>query len=226
MEKDKLKDELEDLENVDATDGFEDEAKKEPKEESEVKEEKKTDKKSAKKEKKSKEQERIEKLEIENEKLKAEVANWKNEYLKAHADSQNFQKRINDQAIKDRKYASQGIVGNLVGPIDMLVQIVNMPAPTPEVANYQIGFQMIANQLADILKGEGLAPISCKVGDEFNPQTMQVVETVNDANLENNKVVKIMQPGYMFKDRLLRPAMVVVNKIEEPKKEENNKEEE
>ena len=212
--KESLDEELKDLENVDATDGFEEEPKEESKEEA------KADKKAQKKEKKNKDQERIEKLELENEKLKAEVANWKNEYLKAHADSQNFQKRINEQAIKDRKYASQGVVGNLVGPIDMLMQIVNMPAPTPEVANYQIGFQMIANQLVDVLKGEGLAPISCKVGDEFNPQTMQVVETVSNQEFENNKVTKVMQPGYMYKDRLLRPAMVVVNKIEISKQEE------
>ena len=202
--------ELEDLQNVDATDGFEEEKKET---------EKKPEDKKSKKEKKSKEQERIEKLEIENEKLKAEVANWKNEYLKAHADSQNFQKRINDQAIKDRKYATQGVVGNLVGPIDMLVQIVNMPAPTPEVANYQIGFQMIANQLVDVLKGEGLAPIETKVGAEFDPTKMQAVETVNDPEFENNIITKIMQPGYMYKDRVLRPVMVVVNKKEESKEE-------
>ena len=205
-----LERELEDLQNVDATDGFEEEKKET---------EKKPEDKKSKKEKKSKEQERIEKLEIENEKLKAEVANWKNEYLKAHADSQNFQKRINDQAIKDRKYATQGVVGNLVGPIDMLVQIVNMPAPTPEVANYQIGFQMIANQLVDVLKGEGLAPIETKVGAEFDPTKMQAVETVNDPEFENNIITKIMQPGYMYKDRVLRPVMVVVNKKEESKEE-------
>jgi len=175
--------------------------------------------KKIKKIKNLKNKKKIEKLELEVEKLKAEVANWKNEYLKAHADSQNFQKRINDQAIKDRKYASQGVVGNLVGPIDMLVQIVNMPAPTPEVANYQIGFQMIANQLVDVLKGEGLAPIEAKVGAEFDPTKMQAVETVNDPELENNIITKIMQPGYMYKDRVLRPVMVVVNKKEEPKEE-------
>jgi len=206
----KLEKELEDLQNVDATDGFEEEKEDKKPEEK---------KKENKKDKKSKEQEKIEKLELEVEKLKAEVANWKNEYLKAHADSQNFQKRINDQAIKDRKYASQGVVGNLVGPIDMLVQIVNMPAPTPEVANYQIGFQMIANQLVDVLKGEGLAPIEAKVGAEFDPTKMQAVETVNDPELENNIITKIMQPGYMYKDRVLRPVMVVVNKKEEPKEE-------
>lgn len=187
----------------------------------------KAEKKESKKEKKSKEQEKIEKLEEEIRKLKEDNAKLKNDYLKAYADSQNFQKRINDQAIKDRKYASQNVIGELINPIDMLVQIVNMPAPSPEIQNYVIGFQMITNQLTDILKNEGLAPIEAKVGVEFDPKTMQAVETSNLDDVDDNKVTKVMQSGYMYKDRVLRPAMVVVNKKpKEEAKENNGKEEE
>ena len=187
----------------------------------------KAEKKESKKERKSKEQEKIEKLEEEIAKLKEDNAKLKNDYLKAYADSQNFQKRINDQAIKDRKYASQNVIGELINPIDMLVQIVNMPAPSPEIQNYVIGFQMITNQLTDILKNEGLAPIEVKVGVEFDPKTMQAVETSNLDDVDDNKVTKVMQSGYMYKDRILRPAMVVVNKKpKEEAKENNGKEEE
>ena len=195
--------------------------------ETEASENKNKETKKEKKEKKSKEQEKIEKLELEIAKLKEENAKLKNEYLKAHADSQNFQKRINDQAIKDRKYASQNVVGELINPIDMLVQIVNMPAPSPEIQNYVIGFQMIANQLTDILKNEGLAPVDAKVGNDFDPKTMQAVETSNDESIDDNKITKVMQSGYMYKDRVLRPAMVVVNKKENKKEEtKEGKEEE
>lgn len=187
----------------------------------------KAEKKESKKERKSKEQEKIEKLEEEIAKLKEDNAKLKNDYLKAYADSQNFQKRINDQAIKDRKYASQNVIGELINPIDMLVQIVNMPAPSPEIQNYVIGFQMITNQLTDILKNEGLAPIEAKVGVEFDPKTMQAVETSNLDDVDDNKVTKVMQSGYMYKDRILRPAMVVVNKKpKEEAKDNNGKEEE
>jgi len=190
----------------------------------EAKEAKET--KKDKKEKKSKEQEKIEKLEVEIAKLKEENAKLKNDYLKAYADSQNFQKRINDQAIKDRKYASQNVIGELINPIDMLIQIVNMPAPSPEIQNYVIGFQMITNQLTDILKNEGLAPINAKVGLEFDPKVMQAVETSNDDSVADNIITKIMQPGYMYKDRILRPAMVVVNKKEVKEENKEGKEEE
>lgn len=191
-------------------------------------EENKDSKKESKKERKSKEQEKIEKLELEIAKLKEQNAKLKNDYLKAYADSQNFQKRINDQAIKDRKYASQNVIGELINPVDMLVQIVNMPAPSPEIQNYVIGFQMITNQLTDILKNEGLAPINAKVGIEFDPKTMQAVETSADENVDDNIITKVMQSGYMYKDRVLRPAMVVVNKkpVKEEAKDNEGKEEE
>lgn len=197
-------------------------------EKAEVKQEAKDSKenKKEKKEKKSKEQEKIEKLELEISKLKEENAKLKNDYLKAYADSQNFQKRINEQAIKDRKYASQSVIGELINPIDMLIQIVNMPAPSPEIQNYVIGFQMITNQLTDILKNEGLAPIDAKVGKEFDPKNMQAVEISNDDSVEDNIITKVMQPGYMYKDRVLRPAMVVVNKKVVKEENKEGKEEE
>lgn len=183
--------------------------------EEEVKAEEATEQKEeTKKEKKNKQKEQIAKLE-------AELANLKNEYLKVYAEMENTKRRMKDEAIKDRKYASQKVVGELINPIDMLLQIVNMPAPSPEIQNYVIGFQMIANQLVDVLKGEGLAPIEA-LNKEFDPKVMEAVETV-EAEDSDNKVLKVMQAGYMYKDRVLRPAMVVVSKKKniEEKKEEN-----
>ena len=130
---------------------------------------------------------------------------------------ENTKRRLNEQAIKDRKYASQNVVGELIDPVDMLIKIVNMPSDNPEVKNYQIGFQMIANQLLDILKNEGLSHIEA-LGKDFDPNKMQAVETLE--SLEDNKVLKVMQEGYMYKDRILRPAMVVVGKKKEIKEEE------
>lgn len=180
----------------------------------EVKKEASEEKPEIKKEKKNKDKEKIAKLE-------ADYATLKNDYLKVYAEMENTKRRLNEQAIKDRKYASQNVVGELINPVDMLIKIVNMPSDNPEVKNYQIGFQMIANQLLDILKNEGLAHIE-SLGKEFDPKTMQAVETCESE--DDNKVLKVMQEGYMFKDRVLRPAMVVVGKKKEESKE--NKEEE
>lgn len=164
---------------------------------------------------------KFENLKKENESLKLEIEHWKNEYLKAHADSLNFQKRINDEAIKNRKYASQNVISELINPIDMLVQIVSMDVTNPEVKNYQIGFQMITNQIVEIMKNEGLTQIKSNVGDNFDPALMQAVETEENEELADNVITKVMQVGYLYKDRVLRPAMVVVNKKNKEEKGDN-----
>lgn len=181
--------------------------------EEKVVEETKEEAPKTKKEKKDKNKEQIAKLE-------AELAKQKNEYLKVFAEMENTKKRLKDEAIKDRKYASQKVVGELINPIDMLVKIVNSPAPTPEIANYLIGFKMLANQMIDILKDEGLAEIKSDVGQEFDPTVMQAMSLEETNDFEENTIVRVMQTGYMYKDRVLRPAMVVVSKKIEEKKEE------
>ena len=181
------------------------EIKEEVKEEVEEQQTSEETKEETKKEKKNKYKEQIAKLE-------ADYATLKNDYLKVYAEMENTKRRIKEEAIKDRKYASQKVVGELIQPIDMLIQILNMPAPSPEVQNYQIGFQMIANQLLEVLKGEGLAPI--KVEKEFDPKFMEAMQTETIDGYEDNQVIRVLQAGYMYKDRVLRPAIVVVNKIE------------
>jgi len=193
--------------------------------EEEVKDEKETsekvDKKENKKEKKDKHKEEIAKLEAKNKELEEKYAELKNDYLKAYAELENTKKRIKQEQITDRKYASQKVVGELIGPVDMLNMIINMPTQSPEVQNYVIGFQMITNQLVDILKAEGLGPINVKALDEFDPKIMQVVDTRYEEDKAENLVLEVKQAGYMYKDRVLRTAMVVVNKKPEVKKEVN-----
>lgn len=152
-------------------------------------------------------------------KLEEELKEKENEYLKVFAEMENTKRRLKDESIKDRKYASQKLVGELIAPMDMLVQIVNSEAPSPEIANYLIGFKMIANQLLDVLKQDGLKDIKA-LNQPFDPTTMQAMSVEENEDVEDNLVVKVLQAGYLYKDRVLRPAMVVVNKKNNEKKEE------
>ena len=183
----------------------------------------KTEEKKTKKEKKSHEQVKIEELESKVKALESKIKELTNDKLKALADAENYKKRIQEDAIKDRKYASQKVAGELLDPIAMLKQVVEMPASNPEVANYQIGFKMIANQLSSVLEAEGVKPIDVKVGYEFDPIYMEAIDKVSDESLEDNVITKVVQQGYYYKDRVLRPIKVVVNHIEKVEKVEENK---
>ena len=175
-----------------------------------------------KKEKKDKYKEQIAKLEEE---LKVQ----KNEYLKVFAEMENTKKRLKEDAIKERKYASQKVVSELVDPIDMLVKVINFGSPNPDIQNYLYGFKMIADNLVNILKDEGLGEVQA-LNQKFDPKTMEAMSIVENDELEEDTVVEVKQTGYTYKDRLIRPAMVVVSKktkkveneniIEERKEEE------
>ena len=186
------------------------EIKEEVKEETEKVESEKTETKT-KKEKKDKYKEQIQKLEEE---LKVQ----KNEYLKVFAEMENTKKRLKEEAIKERKYASQKVISELINPIDMLVKIVEFGSPNPEIQNYLFGFKMITDQLVNILQAEGLSEVQA-LNKEFDPKTMDAMSIVENDELEENTVVEVKQAGYMYKDRLVRPAMVVVSK--KSKKEES-----
>ena len=166
-----------------------------------------------KKEKKDKYKEQIAKLEEE---LKVQ----KNEYLKVFAEMENTKRRLKEEQIKDRKYASQKVISELINPIDMLVKIVEFGSPNPEIQNYLYGFKMITDQLVNILQAEGLSEVQA-LNKEFDPKTMDAMAIVENDELEENTVVEVKQAGYMYKDRLIRPAMVIVSKKKKVETNEN-----
>lgn len=177
--------------------------------------------------KKEKKDAKVLKLKEEIARLERELAAEKEKNLKEIAEMQTTKRRLKEQSIEERKYAAMNVISELITPIDMLVKIVNGPAPSEEVKNYQIGFQMIANQLLMVLNNEGLKEINVEVNGEFDPKTMQALTTEEREGLEKSVVLKILQTGYMYKDRVLKPAMVHValpqKKIEEPKEKQEGK---
>ena len=94
----------------------------------------------------------------------------------------------------------------------------------PALKNYLTGFQYVYRNLVSVLENEGVTEISPKVGDDFDPETMQAIETQFDETAEPNKVVKVNVKGYKLHERLIRPSIVVVstNKKDEPKEENNS----
>lgn len=152
----------------------------------------------------------VAKLKEEIEKLKNENLALRDEYLRARADMENTKRRLNEDALKTKKYASQNLVEQLVTPIDMLVKVSNMENNNPEINNFLIGFKMIAKQISDILEADGLKEIDA-LGKDFDPALHHAIEKEHQDGVEPGKVIQVMQAGYTYKDRLLKPAMVKVS---------------
>ena len=159
----------------------------------------------------------------ELEKAKADAANWKNEYYKAYADTQNLRRSLEAEQRTMYRYRAEGFLDGLLPALDAFHMALDAPAPTKEAANYQIGFTYIYNQIIQALASEGLSELTPKVGDPFDADYMNAIEAVESDEVENNHVLKVHSKGYKLHDRLIRAAMVTVakkKKTEEAPQEE------
>ena len=208
MDKDEVKvNETEELKNeeVDATDA--------PASDEEIKADEaqnEASKKETKKDSKKGKKDEIAKLNEEIEKLKNDNLKLGEDYLRALADMENTKRRLNEDVLKQKKYASQGLVESLVTPVDMLDKVSNMQTDNQELLNFLQGFKMISKQLLDILEADGLKEIDAK-GKPFDANFHHAIEKEHVDGVEPNMVLEVKQAGYMYKDRLLRPAMVKVS---------------
>ena len=146
--------------------------------------------------------------------LEDEIESLKNDLLRNQADFENFKKRMHQERITDRKYAAMDLIHDLLIPLDQLRKVVNMDIEDPMLKNYLIGFKMINDQIYDQLEANGLKEIKA-LGETFDPKVHHAVEKDNNSDVENNIITEEIQKGYMYKDRILRPAMVKVNEWSE-----------
>ena len=144
-------------------------------------------------------------------KLEAELEEWKNSYTRKLAEFQNFTKRKENEVAEMRKYASEGIIVKLLDNIDNLERAVDASKESQNFDSLIEGVNMILNNLKNLLTEEGVEEIEA-AGKEYNPYEHKAMITENKEELDDNVVVRVFQKGYKMKGKVVRPAMVTVNK--------------
>ena len=144
-------------------------------------------------------------------KLEAELKEWKNSYTRKLAEFQNFTKRKENEVAEMRKYASEGIIVKLLDNIDNLERAVDASKESQNFDSLIEGVNMILNNLKHLLAEEGVEEIEA-AGKEYDPYEHKAMITENKEELDDNVVVQVFQKGYKMKGKVVRPAMVTVNK--------------
>ena len=152
--------------------------------------------------------------------LQKQINELKNEVLKCKANEINFKKHLEEDKMKSIKYANQGLLEKFVDQIDLFDSVVNMKTDDPVLKNFLIGFEMINNNFKQILSDEGVKKIVVKVGDEFDPKFHHPFDTDWNEEFKENAILGELKGGYTYKDRVLRPTLVKINKKEEVKENE------
>ena len=145
------------------------------------------------------------------EKLQQEVERLNDQVYRLSAEISNIQKRNAKERQDAAKYRSQSLAQNLLNVIDNLERAIASPSESEEAQNLKKGVEMVYESFLYALKEEGIEEIDA-LDQPFNPTLHHAVQTVPvEEGQEADKVVQVFQKGYKLKDRVLRPAMVIVS---------------
>jgi molecular chaperone GrpE len=136
----------------------------------------------------------------------ADVAEWKNRYMRTLADFENFRKRTEREKAEFFKYALSGTFKDMLPILDNFDRALDHAEEGDE---FHKGVLLIYKQLFDMLRKAGLRPIEDR-DVTFDPNIHEAVIREENDSVPNQTVLEILQKGYFLHDRLLRPALVKV----------------
>ena len=161
--------------------------------------------------------ENVEKEENELEKIKAELEEYKKAYAIKMADFQNFSKRKEKELQDFKEYAAKDIILKVLENLDNLERAQLATNDTNNMEALIEGLNMSVNNFKEMLKHEGVEEIEAQ-DKIYDATEHHAITTISDKEKANNTVVFVSQKGYKSKGRVIRPSMVVRNKIEEENK--------
>ena len=147
--------------------------------------------------------------------LRADLDAAKQETLYARAETQNLRRRMEKDVADARAYAATGFARDILSVADNLARAVDaIPEDLREDSKFKglvEGIRATQRELDKVFAQHGVTRIAA-TGLPLDPNQHQAMMEIPTADAEPGTIVQEMQPGYMIKDRLLRPAMVGVAK--------------
>ncbi len=140
----------------------------------------------------------------------SEAAEYKDKYLRAHADFENSKRRLEKDKMNAVSYANESFAKDILAVMDSfenaLASMESAEEGSEVLSNMKEGVNLTFEQLKKILEKNSIKEVSCE--GEFNPEVHQAIMQVESDDHKVGDVVQVMQKGYTIKDRILRPAMV------------------
>lgn len=159
-----------------------------------------------------KQEEAKEEVKVENEptkeELKAEIESWKKSYAIKLADFDNYKKRVDKDFEEYKKYACEKLILETIKNLDLFEKAVEGHKSEGSELD---GFKMILKNMKKVLEDEGVEKIETQ-GQKYDPYLHQALMTDSVEELENDMITMELQSGYKLKGKVIRPAMVKINK--------------
>ncbi len=149
--------------------------------------------------------------------IEAKLAECEEKFLRTHADFENAKKRLEKEKIQAIEYALEKFAQDLLpalDSLDMALAAVSQDGVDAKEAVEQLkkGIELTIDQFVKAFAKNGIEVIEIEEGGEFNPHLHEAILQVDDAQKSAGQIVQVIQKGYKYKERILRPAKVSVAK--------------
>lgn len=159
-------------------------------------------------------QARLEEAEREREQFKGIAA-------RAQADLVNYRRRAEEEKVEIQLSAKSALLMKMLSTVDDLDRAIAM-IPTDESAGWGEGIQLVRRNVMNMLDTEGVTKVE-SMGKPYDPAFAEALLFRETEDGEEGTVVEVFREGYMYKDRVLRAAQVVVAKRpEQPETDDSN----
>ena len=142
--------------------------------------------------------------------LTQEVDRWKDLAYRSQAELDNFRKRSAREAQETRAYANADLLRALFPIIDNFDMGLEAARVESEKSMIFMGMSMVNRQIQDFLRDSGVQEIEAQ-GKAFDPNVHEAVAQEANAEMAEGTVIRVTRRGYKLKDRMLRPASVIVS---------------
>ena len=140
--------------------------------------------------------------------LEEKLAEAQAQVLYVKAEGENIRKRSFEDIDKARKFALEKFSGELLSVKDSLDAALTVE--NANVDSYKNGVELTQKQLINVFDKFGIQEIKA-LGEKFDPNQHQAISMV-ESEEEPNKILTVLQKGYLLNERVIRPALVTVSK--------------
>jgi molecular chaperone GrpE len=142
--------------------------------------------------------------------LHERVTKLEEQLLREQAEMINFKRRMTDEKIKDRQFANQRILKDLLPLIDHLEMMLKNEKENESFKAFEKTFNSLYENFLSVLSSHDCLPVNA-LHQPFDPALHEAVMKEPSEAFENGTVIEEFQKGYTYKERLLRPSMVKVS---------------
>ena len=149
---------------------------------------------------------------IELKEQAGKAAQYYDQLVRTMADMENFKKRAARERQDAIKYANEALLERIIPVLDNFeAALAAANAPNTSVQSLQSGVNMIQTQLRSAMSEAGLEEIDA-AGQPFDPNIHEAISQQETDEVPEGQVVQQVRKGYKLRERLLRPASVIVAK--------------